>query len=81
VNKANEGRRVVASLQKRIDYVVKRVSNQANNTVKSPKTKVVWIEWINPFYTAGHWIPQMITIAGGINGISSRGKPSCLQED
>lgn len=27
-------------------------------------------------YTVGHWIPQMVTIAGGINGISSRGKPS-----
>jgi iron complex transport system substrate-binding protein len=78
VNKANEGHKVVASLQKRIDYVVKRVSNQANNTVKSLKTKVVCIEWINPFYTAGHWIPQMVTIAGGINGISSRGKPSRL---
>jgi iron complex transport system substrate-binding protein len=78
VNKANEGHRVVTSLQKRIDYVVKRVSNQANNTLRSPKTKVVCIEWINPFYTAGHWIPQMVTIAGGINDISSRGKPSRL---
>jgi iron complex transport system substrate-binding protein len=78
MNKANKGHRVVASLQKRIDYVVKRVSNQANNAVKNLKTKVVCIEWINPFYTAGHWIPQMVTIAGGINGISSRGKPSRL---
>lgn len=76
VNKVNEGHRLIASLQKRIDYIVERVSNQVNNDVKNPKTKVVCIEWIDPFYTAGHWIPQMVTIAGGINGISSRGKPS-----
>lgn len=77
VNKVKEGHRVVAFLQKRIDYIVERVSNQVNNIVKNPsKTKVVCIEWIDPFYTAGHWIPQMVTIAGGINGISSRGKPS-----
>jgi iron complex transport system substrate-binding protein len=77
VNKVKEGHRVVASLQKRIDYIVERVSNQMNNTVKnSSNTKVVCIEWIDPFYTEGHWIPQMVTTAGGINGISSRGKQS-----
>jgi iron complex transport system substrate-binding protein len=76
VNKVKEGHKMVASLQKRIDYIAK-VSNDENNIRKNHrKTRVTCIEWINPFYTAGHWIPQMVTIAGGINGISSRGKPS-----
>ena len=37
---------------------------------------IICIEWIDPFYTAGHWVPQMVIMAGGINGISSQGKPS-----
>ena len=27
--------------------------------------KVVAIEWMEPFFTAGHWVPEMIEIAGG----------------
>ena len=25
------------------------------------------IEWMDPFFTAGHWVPEMIEIAGGNN--------------
>lgn len=77
VNKVKEGHRMVASLQKRIDNIVTRVSDRADNATNNlPKIKVICIEWIDPFYIAGHWIPQMVTIAGGINGVSSRGKSS-----
>ncbi|MCH1548732.1 MAG: ABC transporter substrate-binding protein, partial [Nitrosopumilus sp.] len=37
---------------------------------------VLAIEWIEPFFTAGHWIPQMIEFAGGINLISKTGEHS-----
>jgi iron complex transport system substrate-binding protein len=77
VNKVEEGHKMVASLQKRIDNIINRVSNNENNIRKNHlKARVICIEWIDPFYTAGHWVPQMVTIAGGINGISFRGKPS-----
>jgi iron complex transport system substrate-binding protein len=26
---------------------------------------VVFLEWTDPFYCAGHWVPEMIEIAGG----------------
>ena len=68
IGKVKEGRKLVASLRKRID------------TIRSMKVKVVpkvlCIEWIDPLFTAGHWIPQMVEYAGGINGISSAGEPS-----
>ena len=38
--------------------------------------KVLAIEWIEPFFTAGHWIPEMIELAGGINLISKTGEHS-----
>ena len=75
VNKVKEGHKVVTLLQKRIDYIMDRTSDRPHNAVKN-RPKVVCIDWIDPFYVAGHWIPQMVTIAGGMNGIISRGKPS-----
>ena len=27
--------------------------------------RVVFLEWINPYYSAGHWVPEMISLAGG----------------
>lgn len=38
--------------------------------------KVVAIEWMDPFFTAGHWVPEMVEIAGGKNMISKAGEHS-----
>ena len=40
------------------------------------KPKVLGIEWLNPFFTAGHWVPDMIEYAGGINMITKSGEHS-----
>ena len=66
--KVREGRRLVASLQKRIDMV------RHMKAKNSPR--VLCIEWLDPLYTAGHWVPQMVEYAGGINGISIAGEQS-----
>jgi len=42
----------------------------------SGRPKVLCIEWFKPFFTAGHWVPQMVDIAGGFNCISKRGEHS-----
>jgi iron complex transport system substrate-binding protein len=31
---------------------------------------------MDPFFTAGHWVPEMIEVAGGINLISQKGEHS-----
>ena len=38
--------------------------------------RVMVLEWINPQYTAGHWVPDMVQAAGGINLISKSGERS-----
>jgi len=53
----------------------KRISNIREFT-NTKKPKVLAIEWIEPFFTAGHWIPEMIEIAGGVNIISKTGEHS-----
>jgi iron complex transport system substrate-binding protein len=68
VGRVKEGRKLVASLQKRIDAV------RAIKARRRPK--VACIEWVDPLFTAGHWVPQMVEYAGGINGMSSAGEQS-----
>ena len=80
VNRLTEGRKLVVSLRKRIDEIRARSgrlrSDNNNRNHNDSKLKILCIEWINPFFTAGHWVPQMVEISGGINGLSSRAQPS-----
>jgi iron complex transport system substrate-binding protein len=69
IGKVNEGRKLVALLQKRIDIV------RSMRIIKS-KPKALCVEWIDPLFTAGHWVPQMVEYASGISGIGSTGEPS-----
>ncbi|MEO9362991.1 MAG: cobalamin-binding protein [Nitrososphaera sp.] len=68
VGRVKEGRRLVSSLQKRIDAV--------RGIKAESRPKVACIEWVDPPFTAGHWIPQMVEYAGGTNGLSSTGQQS-----
>lgn len=68
IGREKQGQTLVQSLQKRINYV----KNQNHTT----KPKVLCIEWVEPFFTSGHWVPQMVEIAGGMNLISSIGEHS-----
>jgi iron complex transport system substrate-binding protein len=73
IGKVKEGRKLVASLQKRIDMVR---SMTVNSSSSSRRAKVLCVEWIDPLFTAGHWVPQMVEYAGGISGLGSAGEPS-----
>jgi iron complex transport system substrate-binding protein len=76
IGKVREGRKLVASLQKRIDVVRSSSSSNIMMTKVKRRPKVLCVEWIDPLFTAGHWVPQMVEYAGGINGLSSTGEPS-----
>lgn len=38
--------------------------------------RVAILEWLQPFYVAGHWVPEMIEIAGGRDVLGKRCAPS-----
>ena len=63
-----KGVKLVNSLKKKIRYFEKK---QISN-----KPRVLAIEWIDPFYTSGHWIPEMIELVGAKNLISKRSEHS-----
>jgi len=72
VAKLKEGQNLVSILQNRITNV--------QTKPKKSKPKVLCVEWLDPLFTAGHWVPQMVDIAGGINGISITGEQSRRME-
>jgi iron complex transport system substrate-binding protein len=82
VGRVTEGRKLVVSLRKRIDTIRARAGDRrfgsyiSGNNHNNNRPRALCIEWIDPFFTAGHWVPQMVEIAGGINGLSSRAQPS-----
>jgi iron complex transport system substrate-binding protein len=41
-----------------------------------PRTTVVCIEWLDPPFDAGHWVPEQIAAAGGIDLLARPGTPS-----
>jgi iron complex transport system substrate-binding protein len=40
------------------------------------RPRVAILEWLQPFYVAGHWVPEMIEIAGGVDAIGKKRTPS-----
>lgn len=64
----------VFNLRARIDAVRRAV-------VKAEDTPTVaCVEWLDPVIAAGHWIPEMVQIAGGKDALVSPGAPSPRME-
>ena len=42
----------------------------------SYRSRVAFLEWLQPFYVGGHWVPEMIELAGGIDVFGSPRKPT-----
>jgi iron complex transport system substrate-binding protein len=65
-----EGHRLATQLRDRLDAILTRVQDI------SDRPRVVCIEWLSPMYAAGHWVPEMIQLAGGQDGLTQPGSPS-----
>jgi iron complex transport system substrate-binding protein len=42
----------------------------------SPRPRVLCLEWFDPPYAGGHWVPEMVRLAGGVDVIGREGEPS-----
>ena len=68
IDTEEQGKKIKKELEQRVERIKSRKKEVA--------PRVVAIEWVNPFFTAGHWVPEMIEISGGINMISKTGEHS-----
>src|SRR5690348_2144723 len=60
---------VVADQRRRLAAVAGRVAGR-------PRPRVMFLEWTEPPFAPGHWIPEMIELAGGIPVLATPGEKS-----
>lgn len=60
---------LVASLRRRLDDVRRRVSDRS-------RPRVALLEWTDPPFAPGHWVPEMIELAGGESVLGAAGEKS-----
>lgn len=65
-----QAERLVNDLRLRIEAVRSLLREERD------RPRVFCMEWLDPPYTAGHWIPEMVEIAGGECGFGKTGEPS-----
>jgi iron complex transport system substrate-binding protein len=53
-----------------------RIERVAHAVANAPKRRVVFLEWTDPFFCGGHWVPEMITLAGGTDPLGKPGEDS-----
>jgi iron complex transport system substrate-binding protein len=62
---------LVLSLRRRLADIAARVAGR-------PRPRVAVLEWIDPPFAAGHWVPEMVEAAAGVNLLSEKGGPSSV---
>ncbi|MDQ3248817.1 MAG: cobalamin-binding protein [Chloroflexota bacterium] len=63
------GNQMMAALGTRLDQVVVSVAGQ-------PRPRVFALEWLDPPFASGHWVPEMIKMAGGEEVLGRAGEKS-----
>ncbi len=64
-----EADQFVEDLRNRVSAVAAQVAGKHH-----PRTAL--LEWLDPPFSAGHWNPELIRLAGGIDSLNSEGAPS-----
>lgn len=62
--------KLLAEIQQRVQAVKHHVEGI------SRRPRVAFLEWLEPFYVGGHWVPEMIALAGGEDVFGRVGAPS-----
>jgi len=67
------GDAVVREAARRLDAVQDAVAG-------APRPRVAALEWLKPVYVGGHWVPQMVELAGGEDVLGMPGERSRLAD-
>jgi iron complex transport system substrate-binding protein len=69
LGRGEEAREKVAALAERLTRLGKTLAGL-------PRPRVACIEWLDPPFSAGHWIPELVRIAGGEEVLARPAEPS-----
>jgi iron complex transport system substrate-binding protein len=69
-NKVAESHALTSTLRARLQAIREQIALEVDLPT------VVCVEWLDPLYVAGHWVPEMVSWAGGQHLLSGAGVPS-----
>jgi iron complex transport system substrate-binding protein len=61
---------LIASGQRRLTEIATRAQDAGH------RPRVFCMEWLDPVYCGGHWVPEMVRIAGGVDALGREGGDS-----
>jgi iron complex transport system substrate-binding protein len=67
---------VEAHAQAVVDAMELAIRETAARVGDLPRRRVFVCEWLDPPFAAGHWMPEMVTAAGGVDVLGQAGRPS-----
>lgn len=69
-SREDAARKLLAEIEQRLQTLKRQVEKM------SARPRVAFLEWLDPFYVGGHWVPEMIALAGGEDIFGRVGAPS-----
>ena len=70
IGRVRAAKALVSSLKQRIDTVRRRTN------IAMSRPRVFCMEWVNPPYCGGHWMKDLVEIAGGTDDLANHHRPS-----
>lgn len=72
---SERGQELVASLRDRLETLNTRIARHRESADSAPPTVFV-LEWVDPPFLAGHWVPDLVRAAGGVPVLTRSGEKS-----
>jgi iron complex transport system substrate-binding protein len=69
LGEADRGAELASDLRERVDAA-------RRTAARLPTVNVFCMEWAEPPFAAGHWVPEMVEAVGATNVLSAKGEPS-----
>jgi iron complex transport system substrate-binding protein len=70
IGRSAEGQALASRLRARLDAIRGKIDGIAQ------RPKVICLEWLDPLYVGGHWVPEMVLRAGGQDMLGHAGARS-----
>lgn len=68
--KQQQATAIIEDAHRRLDRITEAVATIGE------RPRVFCMEWLDPVYCSGHWVPEMVRIAGGVDALGKEGTDS-----
>jgi iron complex transport system substrate-binding protein len=76
IRRLGEAADALDAAEELLEEAAERLDAVQDAVETADKLRVVALEWLDPVYIGGHWVPQMIEMAGGIDMLGFTGEKS-----